>query len=85
MPRKYDADVMKRFVGTLIALMLSGAAAAQKDASRIDAIRTVPEKTDFNETGRYADVVDFLAALDQASDRVHLTTFGITNEKRRLD
>ena len=46
MSRRYDADVMKRLVVTLIALMMSGAASAQKDASRVDAIRTVPEKTD---------------------------------------
>ena len=75
---------MKRLVVTLIALMMSGAASAQKDASRVDAIRTVPEKTDFKETSHYADVVGFLEAIDQASDRVHLTTFGTTNEKRSL-
>ena len=84
MPRRYDADVMKRLVVALIALMMSGAASAQKDASRVDAIRTVPEKTDFKETSHYDDVVGFLEAIDQASDRVHLTTFGTTNEKRRL-
>ena len=84
MPHRYDADDMKRLVVTLIALMMSAAASAQKDASRVDAIRTVPEKTDFKETSHYADVVGFLEAIDQASDRVHLTTFGTTNEKRSL-
>jgi len=84
MPRRYDADVMKRLVVTLIALMMSGGASAQKEASRVDAIRTVPEKTDFKETSHYADVVGFLEAIDQASDRVHLTAFGTTSEKRSL-
>lgn len=75
---------MKRLLVTLITLMMSGAASAQKGASRVDAIRTVPEKTDFKQTSHYADVVAFMEAIDQASDRVHLTTFGTTNEKRSL-
>jgi hypothetical protein len=76
---------MKRLIVTLITLTtVTGAASLQKGASHIDAIRTVPEKTDFKETSRYADVVAFMEAIDQASDRVHLTTFGTTNEKRSL-
>ncbi len=85
MPRRYDAGHMKRLVVTLITLVtVTGAGSAQKDASRVDAIRTVPEKTDFDDTSHYADVVAFMEAIDQASDRVHLTTFGTTSEKRSL-
>jgi hypothetical protein len=76
---------MKRLVVTLITLMtVTSTGSAQKGASRVDDIRTVPEKTDFKDTSHYADVVAFMEAIDQASDRVHLTIFGTTNEKRSL-
>ena len=76
---------MKRFVVTLITLAAASAAAtAQKGAARFDLIRTVPEKTHYNETSRYADVIAFMVAIDKASDRVHLTTFGMTSERRTL-
>ncbi len=95
MPRRYDAGHMKRLVVTLIAvIVVSAAGSAQKGAAKVargetalarfDAIRTVPEKTDFRETSRYADVVAFMEAIARASDRVHLTTFGTTNEERTL-
>ena len=85
MSRRYDAGHMKRLVVTLITSMaVTSAGFAQNGATRFDAIRTVPEKTAFKDTSRYTDVVAFLEALDQASDRVHLTTFGTTNEKRML-
>src|SRR4029453_19552084 len=72
-------------VGPLITLGGgAGAGSAKKGPSRVDAIRAVPEKTDFDDTSHYADVVAFMEAIDQASDRVHLTTFGTTSEKRRL-
>jgi hypothetical protein len=45
---------------------------------------TVPEKTGYRQTSRYEDVMSFLAAVDKASPQVHLTTFGVTNEERRL-
>ena len=83
----YDADHMQRLVVILIVLVLGGISrvgSAQRDSSRFDAIRTVPEKTDFKETSRYADVMAVMEAIDQASDRVHLTTFGTTKEKRAL-
>ena len=47
-------------------------------------IKTVPEKTDFKDTSKYADVVAFLEALDKASPVVHVTSFGTTNERRAL-
>ncbi|HYR09897.1 MAG TPA: M14 family zinc carboxypeptidase, partial [Longimicrobium sp.] len=43
-----------------------------------------PERTDFRETSRYADVVAFMEASDRASPLIHLTTFGTTNEGRAL-
>jgi hypothetical protein len=47
-------------------------------------LKTVPEKTDYRETSRYADVMSFLTALAKAAPDVHLTTFGTTHEKRDL-
>ena len=85
MSHRYDAGHMKRLVVTLITSMaMTSAGFAQNGATRFDAIRTVPEKTAFKDTSRYTDVVAFLEALDQASDRVHLTAFGTTSEKRTL-
>jgi hypothetical protein len=49
-----------------------------------DLIKTVPERTNYTETSRYTDVVTFLEAVAKASPRVHLTTFGTTNERRAL-
>ncbi len=46
--------------------------------------QTRPERTDYLETSRYADVVDFLQALAPLSSRLHLTHFGYTFEGRRL-
>lgn len=61
--------------------LLAAGAAAQ---SGLAGLQTTPEKTDFRETSRYADVVAFVNAVDKASPKIHLTTFGVTNEKRAL-
>jgi len=45
---------------------------------------TRPERTGFRETSRYADVTAFLEAVDRASPRIHLTTFGYSWEGRAL-
>jgi hypothetical protein len=76
---------MNRF-GVSLTLLLAASAggSAQRDSTRLDEIRTVPEKTAFTETSRYADVVAFLETIGKASDRVHLTTFGTTSEQRPL-
>ena len=42
------------------------------------------KKTEYRDTSKYADVVAFLDAIDAASDRVHVTTFGTTTEQRAL-
>ena len=47
-------------------------------------LQTTPERTNFRETSRYVDVLAFIAALSGASPNIHATTFGITNEKRKL-
>jgi len=51
----------------------------------LKAIQTKPELTNFEETSRYQEVVDFMQAVAKAApDRILLTTFGETNEKRTL-
>ena len=51
----------------------------------LDRLETTPERTGFQETSRYQDVVDFMNAVAKAAPtKVFLTTFGETNEKRAL-
>ena len=46
--------------------------------------RTVAEKTGYQSTSRYADVVDFCAALAKRSPTVRVETFGTSHEGRPL-
>jgi hypothetical protein len=51
----------------------------------LENLKTKPERTDFQETSRYQEVVDFVTAVARATPgKVFLTTFGETNEKRAL-
>lgn len=71
----------------LVAILISVSfvqTTAQTPSPAISGIQTIPEKSSFRDTSRYADVMAFLEALDKASTKVHLTSFGITNEKRAL-
>ncbi len=76
----------RRFPLTLAfaAALLAPTHAQPPQSAAVAAIQTVPEKTGFNDTSKYADVVAFLEAIDKASPAVHLTTFGTTNEQRAL-
>ena len=47
-------------------------------------LATVPERTAYLETSRYADVMAFMRAADAASPLIHLTTFGYSMEGRAL-
>jgi hypothetical protein len=62
-------------------LLLVPAGAGAQDPGRL---RTAPERTDFQETTRYADVIAFMEAAAAASPLIHLTTFGYTMEGRAL-
>jgi zinc carboxypeptidase len=42
------------------------------------------ERTSYEETSRYADVMEFIAGLQKINPTVRLETFGITNEGRAL-
>jgi predicted Holliday junction resolvase-like endonuclease len=72
------------FAPAILLILLPGLAFPQRAASRVDDIRTVPEKTDYRDTSKYFDVMAFLEAIDKASDRVHLTTMGTTSEQRAI-
>ena len=68
----------------LTAALTTTAIAGQRPTGSLADIQTTAERTDFRETSKYEEVVAFLQALAKASNRVHLTTFGVTNEKRDL-
>lgn len=70
---------MKLFAALVLALGL-GATQAQT----VRQLTIVPERTGYRETSRYEDVITFLKAVDAASPRIHLTTFGYTVEGRAL-
>ncbi len=73
-----------RLVGGLLALLMASGFAGQTSPSDLSGLKTVPEKTDYRETSRYADVMAFLRTLEQRARTIHVTSFGVTNEKRDL-
>jgi hypothetical protein len=62
----------------------AGKAAASAGSSSLRTLKTRPERTDYAETSRYEDVIQFLKAVATASPRIHLTTYGYTFEGRPL-
>jgi hypothetical protein len=60
-----------------LAALLAAPLAAQEP-------RTRPERTGFQETSRFDDVVAFLETAARQSPRIHLGTLGYTTEGRRL-
>jgi hypothetical protein len=83
--RRRVPDPLRRFASSA-ALVSTCLAAASLAQSRVDlaSLATRPERTGYRETSRYDDVTAFLAAVDQASPLVHVTTFGYTFEGRPL-
>ena len=57
---------------------------AAADTSTSDWPRTRPERTGFEETSRYADVIAFLDSLALRRPGLDLRTFGVSEEGRRL-
>lgn len=47
-------------------------------------LKSRAERTGYKETSRYADVMEFIAKLQQASSDVRVESFAVTNEKRAL-
>ena len=68
-----------------VAVGAIGLAAQTRAGNPFANLKTTPERTNYEQTSRYADVVAFMDAVEQASPKlVHLTTFGYTNEGRAL-
>lgn len=65
---------------TVLLLALAAAPLAAQGALPL----TRPERSEYRETSRYADVMEFLGAVGHASPSIHLTTFGYTWEGRAL-
>jgi hypothetical protein len=75
------------YASALWAFTLTGAlgsAPPPAAAQSFDGLLTRAEATGFIETSRYDDVMAMAEELAARSDRIHLTTFGYTNEGRRL-
>jgi hypothetical protein len=73
---------MRRLAAPTLALVALAATVSRGATQALPLTR--PERTDYRETSRYADVTAFLEAVDRASPRIHLTTFGYTWEGRAL-
>jgi hypothetical protein len=65
----------------LAALLCAPSAAGGQS---IEDLVTRAEQTGFVETSRYDDVMEMARRLSELSEEVHLTSFGYTNEGRRL-
>jgi hypothetical protein len=84
---------VKQLLTLALALACATGAATCASAPRVparslealEAIKTRPELTNFEETSRYQEVVDFMQEVAKAApDMIRLTTFGETSEKRAL-
>jgi len=63
---------------------MQGAGKAAAPAASLKTLKTRPESTNYAETSRYDDVIQFMKTVAAASPRVHLTTYGYTFEGRAL-
>jgi hypothetical protein len=68
----------------LLLLFLCLIICSQRAAAAQTGLQTKAEKTDYSETSRYEDVMQFISALQAESPNVKLETFAVTNEGRRL-
>ncbi|HEX6309963.1 MAG TPA: M14 family metallopeptidase [Longimicrobiales bacterium] len=71
----------RRCAPAVTAIMLLALPAA---AQNVDQLRTAPERTDYRETTRYDDVVEWLERVAAGSPVVAIDTFGYTLEGRAL-
>jgi hypothetical protein len=76
--------VLSALCGGAVGAQTAGKTAAPAGASSLRALQTRPERTNYAETSRYDDVIQFMKAVAAASPRVLLTTYGYTFEGRAL-
>jgi len=82
--RPRGVRVILTCIAPFLAAVISGLLPARAHA-QADAMRTTPEKTNYEETTRYADVMRFVEAAARAAPSViHVDTFGYTFEGRAL-
>lgn len=72
---------MRISLAILFLAVLPVPASAQTPVAQL---QTRPERTNYEETSTYADVMDFLRAVDRASTLIHLDSMGRTHEGRAL-
>jgi hypothetical protein len=68
----------------LTAAQNAGKAVAPAGSASLRALKTRPELTNYAETSRYQDVIDFMKTVAAASPPIHLTRFGYSFEGRAL-
>jgi hypothetical protein len=66
------------------AVLTPGATAQESSRVAIDTLRTRAERTDYRETTRYAEAVDFLEVVAEHAPHAHLRTMGYTSEGRPI-
>lgn len=71
---------MRRII--LASLVL--ASMARPSSAQLESLLTAPERTDWLETTRYAEVLTFLEAVAASSPFAHLTRMGYTSEGRSI-
>jgi hypothetical protein len=74
--------MVKKAISFGLLLLLAGAGGAH--AQDLSGLLTAPERTNFQETTRYDDVVAFMQTAAAASPLLHYTTFGYTQQGRAL-
>ena len=65
-------------------IILAAVTAAPVVAQDAGALRTAPERTNYRETTRYAEVMAFVERVAAASPVIVMDTFGYTHEGRAL-
>ena len=65
-------------------LMLTGMTFGSAQPTTLSALKTRAERTNYQETSRYDEVVSFLQTVADSSNLVHVTTFGYSFEGRPL-
>jgi Zinc carboxypeptidase len=83
MPTRWCASTRSVILAALLTASASAQSPAPAPASRFTA-PTRAERTRFEETSRYEDVLAFVRDADAASPLLHQTSFGYTNEGRAL-
>lgn len=84
-PRHTRTDRCRPLIALVSLAACAGACGpAGLDRSAPPLPETRAERTDYRETSRYDDVVDFLAAVDARSPHLHVTQFGYSHEGRPL-